>query len=90
MSKRIIAVCERALPTTVNNIQYTESQSYSGDQPLVHRAANLPCTGANHGGDGQAAWLKAAVQLDRVLGRTLEKSGISLKADQTEVDRQQH
>ncbi len=30
MSKRIIAVCERALPTTVNNIQYTESQSYNG------------------------------------------------------------
>src|SRR6201997_2076621 len=30
MSKRIVAVCERALPTTVNNIQYTESQSYSG------------------------------------------------------------
>src|ERR1700759_2783611 len=30
MSKRIIAVCERALQTTVNNIQYTESQSYSG------------------------------------------------------------
>ena len=30
MSKRIIGVCERALPTTVNNIKYTESQSYSG------------------------------------------------------------
>src|SRR5271154_145922 len=30
MSKRIVGVCERALPTTVNNIQYTESQSYSG------------------------------------------------------------
>ena len=30
MSKRIIGVCERALPTTVNNIQYTESQSHSG------------------------------------------------------------
>jgi multidrug efflux pump subunit AcrB len=30
MSKRIIGVCERALPTTVNNIQYTEAQSYSG------------------------------------------------------------
>jgi multidrug efflux pump subunit AcrB len=30
MSKRIIGVCERALPTTVNNIQYTESQSYNG------------------------------------------------------------
>jgi multidrug efflux pump subunit AcrB len=30
MSKRIIGVCERALPTTVNNIRYTESQSYSG------------------------------------------------------------
>ncbi|MGB0125485.1 MAG: efflux RND transporter permease subunit [Silvibacterium sp.] len=30
MSKRVVAVCERALPTTVNNIQYTESQSYNG------------------------------------------------------------
>jgi len=30
MSKRIVGVCERALPTTVNNIKYTESQSYSG------------------------------------------------------------
>jgi CzcA family heavy metal efflux pump len=30
VSKRIVGVCERALPTTVNNIQYTESQSYSG------------------------------------------------------------
>src|SRR6266853_5150610 len=30
MSKRIVGVCERALPTTVNNIQITESQSYSG------------------------------------------------------------
>jgi multidrug efflux pump subunit AcrB len=30
MSKRIVGVCERALPTTVNNIRYTESQSYSG------------------------------------------------------------
>src|SRR6201988_4558463 len=30
MSKRIVGVCERAISTTVNNIQYTESQSYSG------------------------------------------------------------
>jgi hypothetical protein len=30
MSKRIVGVCERAIPTTVNNVQYTESQSYSG------------------------------------------------------------
>jgi outer membrane protein TolC len=30
----------------------------------------------------KAAWLKAAAQLDRVLGKTLEKSGIALKADQ--------
>ncbi len=29
----------------------------------------------------KAAWLKAAAQLDRVLGQTLENSGISLKAD---------
>ena len=38
----------------------------------------------------KAAWLKTGVQLDRVLGRTLENSGISLRADQTEVDSQQH
>jgi multidrug efflux pump subunit AcrB len=30
MSKRIVGICERALSTTVNNIQSTESQSYSG------------------------------------------------------------
>ena len=30
MSKRIVGICERAIPTTVNNVQYTESQSYSG------------------------------------------------------------
>jgi len=33
----------------------------------------------------KAAWLKAAAQLDRVLGQTLEKSGISLKPDHGEV-----
>ncbi len=30
MSKRLVGVCERAIPTTVNNVSYTESQSYSG------------------------------------------------------------
>jgi CzcA family heavy metal efflux pump len=30
MSKRIVAICERALSTTVNNIKSTESQSYYG------------------------------------------------------------
>src|ERR1700739_2259217 len=30
MSKRVVGICERALPTSVNNIQYTESQSYYG------------------------------------------------------------
>jgi outer membrane protein TolC len=29
----------------------------------------------------EAAWMKAASQLDRVLGQTLEKSGISLQGD---------
>jgi outer membrane protein len=38
----------------------------------------------------KAAWLKAAAQLDRVLGRTLEKSGISLKRDQPAVEAPQH
>ncbi len=30
MSKRIVGICERALSTTVNNVQHIESQSYSG------------------------------------------------------------
>ena len=30
MSKRIVGVCERALSTTVNNIEHVESQSYYG------------------------------------------------------------
>jgi CzcA family heavy metal efflux pump len=30
MSKRIVGICERAIPTTVNDVQYTESQSYDG------------------------------------------------------------
>jgi CzcA family heavy metal efflux pump len=30
MSKRIVGICERSISTTVNNVQYTESQSYSG------------------------------------------------------------
>jgi outer membrane protein TolC len=32
----------------------------------------------------KAAWLKASAQLDRVLGHTLGKSGISVKADQSD------
>jgi len=38
----------------------------------------------------KAAWLKAAAQLDRVLGQTLEKSGISLKTDKEEGRSPQH
>jgi outer membrane protein TolC len=38
----------------------------------------------------KAAWLKAAGQLDRVLGQTLEKSGISLKRDQPVIEVPQH
>src|ERR1700729_3992984 len=30
MSKRIVGICERALSTTVNNIQSIQSQSYGG------------------------------------------------------------
>ena len=30
LSKRIVGICERALSTTVNNIQHIESQSYNG------------------------------------------------------------
>jgi outer membrane protein len=38
----------------------------------------------------KAAWLKAAGQLDRVLGQTLGKSGISLKRDQPVIEAPQH
>ena len=38
----------------------------------------------------KAAWLKASAQLDRVLGQTLEKSGISLKHDQLVMEAPQH
>ena len=38
----------------------------------------------------KAAWLKAAAQLDRVLGQTLENNGISLKTDQGEGRSPQH
>src|ERR1700739_3796430 len=30
MSKGIVGICERAMSTTVNNVQHIESQSYSG------------------------------------------------------------
>ena len=30
ISKRIVGICERAMSTTVNNVQHIESQSYSG------------------------------------------------------------
>ena len=38
----------------------------------------------------KAAWLKAATQLERVLGQTLEKSGISLKTDPWEARSRQY
>jgi outer membrane protein len=38
----------------------------------------------------KAAWLKAAGQLDRVLGQTLGKSGISLKRDRPVIETPQH
>ena len=34
----------------------------------------------------KAAWLKAAAQLDRVLGQTLERDGILLKSDQPAIE----
>jgi len=38
----------------------------------------------------KAAWVKVAAQLERVLGQTLEKSGISLKGDQVQDGSRQH
>ncbi|MGA8232542.1 MAG: TolC family protein [Candidatus Acidiferrales bacterium] len=38
----------------------------------------------------KAAWLKAVSQLDRALGQTLEKSGISLQVDQGDIRPRRH
>jgi outer membrane protein TolC len=51
------------------NISVVEQQTYLAQAETTEVVA-------------RAAWLKAAAQLDRVLGRTLEKDGILLKSDQ--------
>ncbi|MGB8985820.1 MAG: TolC family protein, partial [Candidatus Sulfotelmatobacter sp.] len=52
-----------------NNISVIEQQTYLTQAQTTEVRA-------------KAAWLKAAAQLDRVLGQTLERTGISLKRDQ--------
>jgi outer membrane protein TolC len=60
-----------------NNISVIEQQTYLTQAQTTEVMA-------------KAAWLKAASQLDRVLGQTMEKSGISLKRDQVQDGSRQH
>ena len=60
-----------------NNISVIEQQTYLTQAQTTEVMA-------------KAAWLKAAAQLDRVLGQTLEKSGISIKGDQVQDGSRHH
>jgi outer membrane protein len=60
-----------------NNISVIEQQTYLTQAQTTEVMA-------------KAAWLKAASQLDRVLGQTLDKSGISIKGDQVQDGSRQH
>ena len=74
LQARLLAAAEesfRAGYTT--NIAVIEQQTYLSQAQTTEVVA-------------KAAWLKAAGQLDRVLGQTLEKSGISLKSDQPPIE----
>jgi outer membrane protein len=55
-----------------NNLSVIEQQTY------LTQAQNTEVL-------AKAAWVKASAQLERVLGQTLEKSGISLKGDSAET-----
>ena len=60
-----------------NNLSVIEQQTYLTQAQTTEVLA-------------KAAWIKAAAQLERVLGQTLEKSGISLKGDQVQDGSRQH
>jgi outer membrane protein len=55
-----------------NNLSVIEQQTYLTQAQTTEVLA-------------KAAWVKASAQLERVLGQTLEKSGISLKGDSAET-----
>jgi outer membrane protein len=60
-----------------NNLSVIEQQAYLTQAQTTEMLA-------------KAAWVKAVAQLERVLGQTLEKSGISLKGDQVQDGSRQH
>jgi len=60
-----------------NNLSVIEQQTYLTQAQTTEVLA-------------KAAWIKAAAQLERVLGQTLEKSGISLKGDQVQDGSREH
>ena len=60
-----------------NNLSVIEQQTYLTQAQTTEVLA-------------KAAWVKAAAQLERVLGQTLEKSGISLKGDQVQDGSREH
>jgi outer membrane protein len=69
LQERLLAAAQESFRAGyATNISVIEQQTYLTQAQTTEVVA-------------KAAWLKAAGQLDRVLGQTLEKSGISLKRD---------
>jgi outer membrane protein len=70
LQTRLLAAAQESFQAGYStNISVIEQQTYLTQAQTTEVVAN-------------AAWLKAAAQLDRVLGETLKKSGISLERDQ--------
>jgi outer membrane protein TolC len=70
LQAKLLAAAQESFSTGYGtNLAVIEQQSYLAQAQTTELMA-------------RAAWMKAATQLDRVLGKTLEKSGISLNANQ--------
>jgi outer membrane protein TolC len=74
-SKLLDAAQESFTAGYTTNLSVIEQQTYLAQSQTTEVMA-------------KAAWMKAASQLDRVLGQTLEKTGISLNFDQVKVEPQ--
>jgi outer membrane protein TolC len=73
LQAKLLAAAQESFTTGyATNLSVVEQQTYLAQAQTTEVMA-------------RAAWLKTAGQLDRVLGQTLEKSGISLKSDPAEA-----
>jgi outer membrane protein len=74
LQARLLAAAQESFQAGyTTNISVIEQQTYLAQADTTEVVA-------------KAAWLKAAAQLDRVLGQTLEKDGLLLKSDQPAIE----